>query len=591
MSAPHSITTLPATLRTRRQSQTPLLGGDPSTSTPRSRTRWTKLALGSTVALATLSLLTPGQLWPGVSLFHDRTVCEARGAFTPFKLEDEQRRLALRIHPFEEGTHASFLPDNTILPDAFHPVLSAAQISSLFESENSSTGYVPPPPSLDGDQNDDRACLIPASHALPLLPRSVVTPESPEIFFSVSTSSDRAVIYAPVWKHFMSKSRSIRGAEEEKERSLSAPGCVVTDAQSQGNHVGMAKANAAFRREGLSCTMKESSRVGERYEMRVLGLVRDAWIESERRRWQEGARLVDFFVFADDDTWFSDAGMLREMLSAYDSREDHYFGSFSETKGTVESFGRIGFGGAGVIISRGLVRKMQSTLDRCAERFADIFGGDGIMSNCAAFTRNIPLEDLVEETSSMRQMDIRGDATGYLTSGRTPFMSLHHWASWLNLIPDRNPLPSITLFSRAASILGGPNFLRRFIFDSGSVEVVLGYAVTLYREPLRVEDLAATEHSWDGHESYLPLRRRVEQGKEKLTYYISSIDRLSPELAIFHHTCNSPTLATTSLKTFSILYDLRSSAPAWSSKTGRARASPRSSFDRKQLGQKRVFHA
>lgn len=106
-----------------------------------------------------------------------------------------------------------------------------------------------------------------------------------------------------------------------------------------------------------------------------------------------------------------------------------------------------------------------------------------------------------------------------------------HWASWLDLIPDRKPLSSITLFSHAATILGGTNFLRRFIFDSGSVEVVLGYAVTLYREPLKDADLGATEHSWDGHESYLPLRRRVEQGKEKLTYYICTLpDRLLASL-------------------------------------------------------------
>lgn len=95
-------------------------------------------------------------------------------------------------------------------------------------------------------------------------------------------------------------------------------------------------------------------------------MIRDAWIESERKRWQEGSKLVDYFVFSDDDTWFTDQGMLREMLLAFDSREDHYFGAFSETKGTVESFGKIGFGGAGVIISRGLVRKMQSSDSICA---------------------------------------------------------------------------------------------------------------------------------------------------------------------------------------------------------------------------------
>lgn len=84
-------------------------------------------------------------------------------------------------------------------------------------------------------------------------------------------------------------------------------------------------------------------------------------------------------VFGDDDTWWSDAGMLREMLAAFDSREDHFFGSFSESRGTIEHFGRISFGGGGTIISRGLVRKMQTTIDRCAEMFSDVFGGDGLI--------------------------------------------------------------------------------------------------------------------------------------------------------------------------------------------------------------------
>ncbi|GAA5846535.1 hypothetical protein JCM3766R1_002522 [Sporobolomyces carnicolor] len=588
-----STTPLPTTLKTRRQSQTPLLGAE-SSSPFRIRSRWTKFLVGSTTAVWAMTHFGAGarsydvvrQHVFGGSSASSTAICETRGAFSPLSPEDEQRRLTIRIQPFDDRASSPFLPENTVLPDSFHPALSS-QIASLFD--NSSDYTYSPQPALDSAES----CLTPPTHSLPLLPKSRVSSASPEIFFSISTSPDRAVLYAPTWRHFMSAPEPRQG--DEAGNRMHAPGCLITDAHGKGNHGGMAQANAEFRRQRLSCTMKESSRVGERYEMRVLGLIRDAWVESERRRFQENAPLVDWFVFADDDTWFSDSAMLREMLSGFDSREDHYFGAFSETRGTVESFGRISFGGAGITLSRGLVRKMQSMLDRCAERFSDVFGGDGIMSNCAAFTRDMPLENLVEEIPSMRQMDIRGDATGYLTSGRAPFMSLHHWASWLDLIPDRKPLSSITLFSRAASILGGTNFLRRFIFDSGSVEVVLGYAVTLYREPLKEPDLGATEHSWDGHESYLPLRRRVEQGKEKLTYYISSIDRLSPDLAIFHHTCNSPTVSNDSLKTFSILYDVRSSNPTpaehKSSPHGWLRASPRSSFDRKQLGQKRIFHS
>ncbi|GAA5941869.1 uncharacterized protein JCM15063_000804 [Sporobolomyces koalae] len=562
--------------KARRPSQIPLLTGEPL-SHGRCQSRWFKLLVATTLTICAVSYSRHLGIVLGYEATKFDSVCEARGLFTPLAPEDEQRRLAIRIEPESLDHDVALTPENTILSDSFHPELSRANILAMFDNSSQ-------PARLDPVELTE-PCLTPSTHTLPLVSKPRITRNSPHVFFAISTTPERAVTFAPVWKHFMS---SIR-VSNDKSR---APGCIVTDAQGGGTGAETTRANALFRQQGLACKMQTSSKVGQRYEMRVLGLIRDAWIESERTRFEHpDSNLVEWFVFQDDDTWWSDIGMLRTMLSAYDSREDHYFGSFSETQGTLETFGKIGFGGAGVVLSRGLVRKMQSTLDRCAERFSDVFGGDGIMSHCAAFTRDIPLESLVEEVPSMRQMDIRGDATGYLTSGRTPFMTLHHWTSWLTLIPGREPIAAITLFSRAASILGGPNFLRRFVFDSGAVEVVLGYAVTLYHQPLRDEDLGAAEHSWDAHEPYLPARPKIKEGSEKLVYYISSIDRLSPSLAIFHHTCNDPALSATSLKTFSVLYDLRSLEAGLSDyplmEEGPARASLRSSFDRQQWEQAR----
>ena len=66
-------------------------------------------------------------------------------------------------------------------------------------------------------------------------------------------------------------------------------------------------------------------------------------------------------------------------------------------------------------------------------------------SECAAMIRGLPLSEVIEETRSLRQstsptftlpcqrsrltlgrfaVDIRGDATGYLTDGTAPFLSL-----------------------------------------------------------------------------------------------------------------------------------------------------------------------
>lgn len=61
----------------------------------------------------------------------------------------------------------------------------------------------------------------------------------------------------------------------------------------------MERANEVLGEAGTGCVMRDSSRVGERYEMRVLGLVNDAWEESERRRKNHSVDggIVEWFVF------------------------------------------------------------------------------------------------------------------------------------------------------------------------------------------------------------------------------------------------------------------------------------------------------
>lgn len=100
----------------------------------------------------------------------------------------------------------------------------------------------------------------------------------------------------------------------------------------------MTRANDEFRRQGLGCVMRDTSRTGQRYELRVLGLLRDAWVESELRRWRDGAAVPDWFVFGDDDTWYSDVTMLREFLARHNPADEHFFGTFSETRQNYEYF-------------------------------------------------------------------------------------------------------------------------------------------------------------------------------------------------------------------------------------------------------------
>ncbi|BGO89742.1 hypothetical protein NBRC10512_004396 [Rhodotorula toruloides] len=519
--------------------------------------RWTK-ALAVVLLLYGVATLgtSPGRPFGWMASRRGAQACEADGLASPtVPRRDDQHRIVVRVRPASADEPRLRNPDNTVLPQAFHPRL-AAENARLFSRHSSAL------PLASGHPKN---CITPASHSLPILPKVESSAQDPEIFFSISTSPARAVKYAPVWRHFMLAPRPTTPALDDisgRLRSPTAPGCVVTDAQGANDGRGQAMANAEFRRQGLSCTMRDSSRVGERYEMRVLGLVKDVWQESERRRWQDGASLVEWFVFGDDDTWWTDPVMLRQLLAGYDSREELILGTFSETRGNFDMFGRIAFGGGGIVISRSLVRKMQGMLDKCAERFAHIFGGDGLISECAAWTRNVPLDQLVEEVPAMRQMDIRGDATGYLTAGTAPFLSLHHWSSWLDVFPGIDAFRAIDILSSAASAVGGPNFLRRWIFDEGRVTWTVGHSITVHREALTPEDLTRIEWTWSEHPPRREPRRALAEGEEKLTYYLTSVERLSSDLTIFKHTCSHPSVQA-GLREIDVMWDTRSESPTW----------------------------
>lgn len=305
--------------------------------------------------------------------------CE-RAGFISSEGRNDTHRLVVRVKPTpaapSRGVNAEVLnPDNALLPQPFDSRLTE-HLPMLFEYPSM------PVQALEGStadlaENDTSlaalsGCLPPSTtHYLPLHPPPITTEHQPNLFFSMCTSPQRVIEFSPIWEHFMTA----------QEGGLK-PGCLITDAQGVWDEEGKRRANEVLKQSGSSCVMKESSRVsfegvkvrrsrqaaanssqrtqsGQRYEMRVLGLVKDAWIESERRRWQEGGDAVEWFIFGDDDTWWSDIGLVRSLLAGYDSSEDWLLGSFSEATQNLQDNGPISYGGAGFVISRALLRKMQ----------------------------------------------------------------------------------------------------------------------------------------------------------------------------------------------------------------------------------------
>ncbi|KAL8293325.1 hypothetical protein RQP46_000026 [Phenoliferia psychrophenolica] len=415
--------------------------------------------------------------------------------------------------------------------DSFHPQLAFSRYDltpPVGESHIDESG-APSTTSLSPSTTPSTTCVEEASHLVQMLPIPDLTGHDPAFFFSYCTTPKRAVTYGPTWTSFLgyyASQQSPTGGVDSMRR----PGCLVVDA-SDGEEVdrmaGREKANEVLDRIGTSCVMRRSSRDGQRYEMRVLGLIADAWNESELRR-AEGGPAVEWFVIGDDDSWFVGLNSLKELVVRKNSEDDHLLGGFTGAIDHYRTFGRIAYGGAGMIISRGLFKKMFDMLDVCAERFEPIvWGGDGLISHCAALAKGVSVPEIVEEIAGLSQMDLRGDASGFMSAG-TPLLSLHHWASWLDLVPGVSGLDAIALFTAGSNAIGGQNLFRRWTFDGGKTVWTAGYSVMIHETPLSEEDLRRVEHTWDG---YIPIVDHRPARMEKLTYYITKVERVSSDIS------------------------------------------------------------
>lgn len=123
-------------------------------------------------------------------------------------------------------------------------------------------------------------------------------------------------------------------------------------------------------------------------------------------------------------------------------------GGNTEAKNQYDTFGTMAYGGAGIVMSRGLFNAMDAMYDECTNRLKDTFGGDGMYTRWSApplnervwrFTRDrsaamaMGIEDAhaaVTPHPGLHQMDVPGDGTGFFQAG-LPFVSLHHmWNGW-----------------------------------------------------------------------------------------------------------------------------------------------------------------
>lgn len=361
-------------------------------------------------------------------------------------------------------------------------------------------------------------------------------PQPSDLIFGMTTIAQRASVISELWPSWL-------GSPTE---SGQAPLCVIVLPRSdfgKGDDDDQSPAGLFSKTlkdsRGLKNVRLMSSWLGEgaRYELRYFGMLRE--MEETAR---ESKRQPKWFIVSDDDTLWTDERMLRRELGNYDPDQPWLLGASSEGISQIQQFGSMAFGGAGIIISSGLCKKMLEIHADCVEETKNVFGGDEMYSLCAARAAGDgkTKETVVTQLTSLHQLDLPGDGTGFFQSG-FPFLSLHHlWHGWTDAFarehktsfdrPD-NALNHLLLLQQAARILGGDNFMRRSVYDNGRELLTLGYTVTRFDVPLKPAEMGVIEKTWSGDSEYalrFPTRPRIIETEEvgtggKRTYYLCEI--------------------------------------------------------------------
>ncbi|KAL7788595.1 glycosyltransferase family 31 protein [Trichoderma ceciliae] len=208
-------------------------------------------------------------------------------------------------------------------------------------------------------------------------------------------------------------------------------------------------------------------------------------------------------VIIDDDTFFPSPYSIAQLLASYDPAVPAYIGGLSESRGAVEYFGAMAYGGAGIFMSMSLVQQLDSHVEDCLTESLTR-EGDGLLNNCI---HNYTRAELTA-IPGLHQLDMRGDLGGFYESGTFP-LSLHHWKSWHQAPVDK--------MAKVANFCG-ECFLQRWNFDGDTI-LANGYSISVYEDGISQADLDLMEGTWEaamGYESVMgKMRDKVEDGKKK----------------------------------------------------------------------------
>ncbi|BGP01121.1 hypothetical protein NBRC10513v2_004866 [Rhodotorula toruloides] len=512
----------------------PLIGGQKGgTALPRSR-----LTVLACAALGTFLLLSFVSPFRPFSAFDDGHQPFKRKGMAPalFTELDKVDHRAVILRPVERSFERERSPEDPVSWSAT-PLLPARRqgkkrkpaILRLAGTEDASG---------DGGalvRHDADAAPIP-SHKVEVFPRKIHlapnsngvgahVPTGDKLLFGIVTTTERATKMSELWTRWMVP----RYPDDE-----AAPACLILVSEEETQE-DIQELEEVLRQRQVQCGIRRGKH--KRYEVRVLSMIREMKDHAA-----EVGLTPDWYIFNDDDTFWLDMRATRRMLSKYDPAKEWFVGSTTEAEKQLAQFGRMLFGGGGALVSRALMSSMYDIWDECYDRFKDAFGGDEMLTRCAATATGLTKSTVTTEEKGLHQFDIPGDTTGVLQGG-IPMLSLHHFlgGGWVHLFgygSTHSDMDQIRRIRTAADFLGGDNMFQRYVFGDGKWLLTMGYSVSFYEKPLTREDMAAMEHTWyDGYRLCFDDRpfmpERHGPGPVKQTFYIESTEVISPKSALF----------------------------------------------------------
>ncbi|KAM7192162.1 putative glycosyltransferase [Naviculisporaceae sp. PSN 640] len=209
----------------------------------------------------------------------------------------------------------------------------------------------------------------------------------------------------------------------------------------------------------------------------------------------------------DDDTFITSLHALESrILSQFDPSKPYWLGALSDDFHSVNMWGFMAFGGAGVFLSLPLASQIEPHIETCMAR-SRVQSGDGILKECIyRYTRT-----KLTIVDGLYQHDLHGDASGFYESGVNP-VTVHHWKSWY-----QDPIPKMAEISKVC----GDCWLQRWKFR-GINDMLLanGYSIAEGPGGLDKVDLSRIEGTWSHptsqfDPSYGPLRRKLGPARKK----------------------------------------------------------------------------